>query len=233
MTLKKKFSGESSNKKPTQAQIDNFVIDAVDGNKEGVRHFCQTFPGYIDAPNSDGDTALAAAAEKNQTDTGTLLLYAGANPNLPAKDGASPFLRWVMTIRPVAEQKDMRLLEAMLAHEADVNARQRGTGMSALMFYPAFSNEKLCKYLLKAGADVTLTDDGGRTARHYAVDMSNQVDCDSSVDDIDGKYSYSALKKTIDSVIRTLDTAEKDRKSKKSPRKMLATAAIERANTLS
>lgn len=222
MTLKKRFHGKSSGPKPTQLQIDNFVTDAAEGVKEAVRHFCKTFPGYIDALDSNGDTALAVAAERNCVETGTLLLYAGANPNLPAKDGASPLLRWIMTIRPKKEQKDMRLLEAMLAHDANINARQRGTDKSGLMFYAAFSNEKLCDYLLSHGLDPTLKDSDGKTARRHALDMSDQLDGDSA---------YYELKELIDHNILTLETAEKDRR--RNPTRALAKMAAKRLKTLS
>jgi hypothetical protein len=201
MALKHKFSGASGKGKgPSAKAIAAFVAAAAKGNKDAVKKFCLKYRSHVDAADKTGQTALNAAALHNQVDVGNVLLFAKADPNQPAQDGASPFLTWAMTHRASKEKNDYRLLESLLMAGARINSRQEGTGMSCLMFDRVFSDEKLCDYLLKKGADPTLKDRDGNLARNHALKMSDRFDGDSS---------YYELKEKIDHNILTLETAEK------------------------
>jgi hypothetical protein len=219
MSLKKSFSNAGNRKDPGAREIAAFVTAAAKGHKGAVKRFCKKYPAHVDAPNKQGQTALNAAALKNRVDVGNVLLFAGADPNNPAKDGASPFLTWAMTTRPPREARDYRLLESLLIAHADVNFQRGDSLMSALMFYPIFSNENLCDYLLKHGADPTLKDKEGKTARSHALEMSDRFDGDSS---------YIDLKEKIDHNILTLETAEKKWAQRPRPAKALSHVLAER-----
>jgi hypothetical protein len=202
MALKRKFSGASGKgKDPSVREIAAFIDAAANGDKDAVKRFCRKYLAHIDAADKNGQTALNAAALKNQVDVANVLLFAEADPNQPGENGASPFLSWAMTIRGPEERNDYRILESLLVAHADINFQQAGTGMSSLMFYPAHSNEKLCDYLLKRGADPTRKDKDGKTARDHALKESDLRDGDSS---------YYELKERIDHNILTLETAEKN-----------------------
>lgn len=217
MGIKRKFSGASGKGKgPSARAVAAFIAAAAKGNKDAVKRFCRKYPGHVDAADKSGNTALNAAALLNQVDVGNVLLFAGADPNKPALEGTSPFLTCVTTLRPPHERKDFRLLESMLMHHADVNFRHGVTGMTGLMSYSAYSDEKLCAFLLKHGINPTLKDKNGKTARDYALKMSDQLDGDSS---------YYELKEEIDHNILTLETAEKNWPKRPRPAKVLAAEA--------
>jgi len=202
MALKRDFSGASGKgEKPSARAIATFVAAAAKGDKKAVKRFCLKYRSHVDAADKNGRTALQAAAEHNQVDVGNVLLFAKADPNKPAQDGASPFLTWAKTYPDGKERNDYRLLESMLMADARINSRQEGTGMSCLMFDRVCSDEKLCDYLLKKGADPTLKDKDGKTARDHACKMSDRFD---------GEDGHTKLKENIDRNIRKLDKAEKE-----------------------
>ncbi|MCE9507457.1 MAG: ankyrin repeat domain-containing protein [Alphaproteobacteria bacterium] len=232
MALKRKFSGASGKgKEPSAKTIAAFVAAAAKGNKDAVKKFYLKYPDHVDAADKTGRTALQAAAEHNQVDVGNVLLFAKADPNKPAQDGLSPFLTWTMTLRTAETRKnDYRFLESLLMAGANVNARQEGSGMSALMFYAVFHDEKLCDYLLKKGADPTLKDNRGKTARDHANEMSDHFAMDASYSE--GDSSYVDLKAAIDKNILKLEKAEKEWPQRPRAAKVLSRELADRLKLL-
>ncbi len=142
---------------------------------------------------STGTTPLLRALINNDTDVARLLLESGANPNIYGM-GLSPWLYAAGITSGTFNQArgggaggtvDTALLDLMLAHGADVNARVTGAasysgriaraltgdpvnttsneGMTALHVAVRSQNASLVRYLLDKGARTDIKDASGRT----------------------------------------------------------------------
>ena len=148
---------------------------------------------------STGTTPLLRALINNETDLARLLLETGANPNIYGM-GLSPWLYAAGvtsgTFNPTrgggsggvgtgSANVNLMLLDAMLAHGADVNAQVTGAatysgriaraltgdpvnttsneGMTALHVAVRSRNTTLVRYLLEKGARTDIKDASGRT----------------------------------------------------------------------
>lgn len=116
----------------------------------------------LDQYSSDGFTPLCIAAFFSQEAVAQFLLDAGANPNLAANNPAQ-----VAPIHAAVAANHMGLVELLIQHKADVNAKQT-QGVTALHSAAHRGNLPMVKILLAAGADKTAKMDSGETALDYA-----------------------------------------------------------------
>ncbi len=120
----------------------------------------------VNAPQTDGATALAWAAYRDDLELADLLIAAGANPKVPNREGATP-------MQLAALHGSARMLEKLLNAGAEVN--ERGVnGETPLMFAARNGDLKPLNLLLKRGADVNAKEAlRGTTALMWAVEQKH------------------------------------------------------------
>src|ERR1700681_4587789 len=92
----------------------------------------------VDAPNDLGVTPLALASSSAMV---AKLLAAGANPNSVASSGESPLMT-------AARTGNAEMVSALLEHGADVNAKERVRGQTALMWAASQQHPEIVRVLL-------------------------------------------------------------------------------------
>ncbi|HEY1069638.1 MAG TPA: ankyrin repeat domain-containing protein, partial [Thermomonas sp.] len=106
------------------------------------------------------------------------LLLAGADPHQPAKNGATPLLLLLGARAepgtPSSEDVLLAALERLLDEDVRLDARE-GRGYGPLHLAALHGLRRTVQALLRAGADPTQTDLGGRTPRDVAL-MRGYVD---------------------------------------------------------
>ena len=121
-------------------------------------------PDDLNAFAPDGHTPLGLAAFFARPSTVRLLLARGADVTTAARNP--------MQVRPLhaaVAGRSAEVVELLLAHGSDVNARQQ-VGYTPLMGAAASGREDLVQLLLRHGADRSLVAEDGRTAAAVARD---------------------------------------------------------------
>ena len=135
---------------------------AMKGNKEAVRSLLQR-KANVNAPQSDGTTALHWAVRSDDLETADLLIRAGANVSAANRDGATPLLL-------AAENGNAAMLEALIKAGADPNASLTKYGDTALMMAARTGKTDAIKTLVDHGAQVNAKESwGDTTALMWAV----------------------------------------------------------------
>ena len=123
------------------------VADAVASkNKQVVRTLLQQ-KADVNAPQTDGTTALHWAVRWDDLETADLLIKAGANVMASNRNGATPM--YLATVNGTPAMVDM-----LLKAGADPNATFLTHGETALMFASRTGNVEVVKMLLDRGANV-------------------------------------------------------------------------------
>jgi ankyrin repeat protein len=136
----------------------------------------------VNAPQTDGATAIQWAAYNNDLAVADLLVGAGANVKLPNRDGFTPLtLACINGNAPMIEKLlkagadpnergpkgetplmyaarngNVDAIQVLLDHKADVNAKETVRGTTALMWAADQSHPDAIKILTAHGADVSL-----------------------------------------------------------------------------
>ncbi len=179
---------------------DSPVADAaMRGDVEDVRKLLRS-GADVNAPQSDGLTALHWAAGNGDAALADVLIHAGANPGpLTRNDaytpmhmaargghaevierlleaGADPAVTTSRTgVTPMhlaAKADNASALRALAVGGAEIDARDHRWGQTPLIFAAGFNRLKAVKALIELGADVTLTEDVLHMPTRYAVDMA-------------------------------------------------------------
>jgi ankyrin repeat protein len=139
------------------------VADAVmKGNKDVVRALLQK-KANVNAPQSDGTTALHWAVRSDDLELVNLLIGAGANVSATNRDGATPLLL-------AAENGNAAMLETLIKAGADPNAPLTKYADTALMMAARTGKTDAIKVLLDHGAKVNAKETwGDTTALMWAV----------------------------------------------------------------
>jgi uncharacterized protein len=178
------------------------LVDAVKSrNHEAVRSLLQQHVD-VNTPQADGATALAWAAHWDDMETADLLIRAGANVNAANSYGVTPLSlactnqnaamvekllkagadpNGVPTGTPVlmtaARTGNVDTVKSLLAHGAEVNAKETARGQTALMWAVAEKHPEVARVLIDHGADVHLHSTSGFTPLLFAA---QQGDMDSA-----------------------------------------------------
>jgi ankyrin repeat protein len=96
-----------------------------------------------------GYTPLHLAARQGQAGAIDRLVKAGADANLATLTGATALML-------AAASGHVPAVKALLAHDVDVNAREKANAQTALMFAAASDRPEVVKVLLEVGADPSL-----------------------------------------------------------------------------
>jgi ankyrin repeat protein len=135
---------------------------AMKGNKEAVRTLLQQ-KANVNAPQSDGTTALHWAVRSDDLETAELLIRAGANVSAANRDGATPLLL-------ASINGNAAMLEALMKAGANLNAPLTKYGDTALMLAARTGKTDAVKALLDHGAQVNAKETwGDTTALMWAV----------------------------------------------------------------
>jgi ankyrin repeat protein len=115
----------------------------------------------VNAPQSDGMTALHWAAYHDDPHTAALLIKAGANVKAANRYGVAP-------LSLACTNGNTEIVEMLLSAGADPNTAQSG-GETALMIAARTGKPGPVKALLASGADVNAKDRKGQTALMWAA----------------------------------------------------------------
>jgi uncharacterized protein len=138
--------------------------------------------------NTDGDTPLHLAASHSHTDVVELLCsHFLSTINQANREGATPLHlasrahsppSTLMATNPVKipskPSEDSSTVEALLAHNADVHARD-DKGNSCLHYASTWGNLKVVRVLIQAGADPLKRNDQGWTPQCYSITVQAEV----------------------------------------------------------
>jgi ankyrin repeat protein len=168
------------------------LVDAAKNrDREAVRSLLKQHVD-VNTPQADGATALAWAAHWDDTETVDLLIRAGANVNAAnsygvtplslacinqsaamveklLKAGADPNGAPTPVIMTAARTGNVETVKSLLAHGADVNAKEDPRGQTALMWAVAEKHPEVARMLIDHGADVHARSMGGFTPLLFAA----------------------------------------------------------------
>lgn len=133
---------------------------AIVGDGDAVRRLLE-LGTPVDAPDSQGCTALLRAAGGGHTHLVKLLLAHGADPSVAAATGATP-------LSAAISMRQGEIVDLLLQAGASLEQRLPGE-VSVLMLACALGHPDLAARLLQAGADVHARDAQGLTPLHCAT----------------------------------------------------------------
>lgn len=116
----------------------------------------------INTRDKQGYTALAYAAEKNDTELMGMLFEYQALPNIPNKNGYTP-------LNLATGWGNLEAIQILISQEASVNIAAND-GTTPLMQAAQYGYVAVAKTLLAAGADPNLENEAGKTALALAQD---------------------------------------------------------------
>jgi ankyrin repeat protein len=145
---------------PAQQDLNNFVLAAVIGNLAAAKKFLDQYPVFINAVNSFGTTALAAAATNGQEEIVELLMEKGAQIDKRDEKGKTPLMFAVLNGHTEAA-------EALLEKGAAIDAKDY-TGHTILMQAAYKGLTASVRFLLEKGADPDWLDENDQTAYTHA-----------------------------------------------------------------
>ena len=166
---------------------------AMKGDMDAVRSIVKQHPGDVNAPQSDGSTALLWAAYWNDEKAVEALLTAGANVNASNRDGFT-------ALSQACTNGNARMAEMLLKAGADANSFQ-AEGQSALMTAARAGNADVVKALLDHGAEVNSKESWrGQTALMWATAENHPavvqvlVDHGADVNAVSSVFDFSGMK---------------------------------------
>jgi ankyrin repeat protein len=112
----------------------------------------------VDVANAIGETPLMMAALRGNYEVSLKLIERGAKVR---RSGWTP-------LHYAASGPEVRVVELMLKHGADVNARAPNLN-TPLMLAARYGDEESVKLLLSRGADKSLLNEQGQSAKDYAL----------------------------------------------------------------
>eukprot|EP01045_Picozoa_sp_COSAG04_P014677 COSAG04_NODE_1111_length_8227_cov_4.702510_3_plen_509_part_00 len=136
---------------------------AAAGDAAAVERLVKNGASPNASDESDGETALMAAAKYGYADTVVALLRLGADPNATDSNGQTALMIYLQAATGVHASVVAALLQSGAAVDAMSDA-----GGTALMRATIKNHAKCARLLLEAGADTTLRSKLGRTALGYA-----------------------------------------------------------------
>jgi ankyrin repeat protein len=147
--------------------LDVFEATAI-GDVGRLRKLLAEDPGRVNAVAPDGFTPLGLASFFGHAGAAQLLLENGADPNLPAQNATK-----VAPLHSAVAGGNTEIVRDLLAHGADVHARQEG-GFTPLHNAAFEGEEELIELLLAHRSDRTARSDAGKTPADLAREKGRQ-----------------------------------------------------------
>lgn len=144
------------------SHLDIFEACAI-GKRERVANLLHNDPELVNAYAPDGFTPLGLAAFFHHAEVVELLLAKGADANLAARNA-----QHVKPLHSAVAGQDIASTQALLAHGADINARQEGA-FTPLQGAAQNGQIAMVALLLDHGADINATAANGETALSLAI----------------------------------------------------------------
>lgn len=136
------------------------LVVVYDGDVDAVR---EQLAKKVDVnAKEEGTTALHLAVSQGNAEIVSLLLEAGANPNIRDEEKQTPLMM-------LYGENASEILDLLLRAGAKVNVKDTG-GRTPLMIAAEEGNIEVIRTLLSAGAKVNKRDNEGRTALMYAIE---------------------------------------------------------------
>lgn len=126
------------------------------GKFQETDHLLTQQPELLNTTSKDGFTALGLAAYFGHEEITRLLLFKGADANIPASNGFSVF-----PIHSAVAAKSFPITKMLLEAGADVNAKQQA-GLTALHAAAQIGNIEIIILLLEHGAALDIRMEGGK-----------------------------------------------------------------------
>lgn len=121
----------------------------------------------LDTVDSHGETLLWKAVQKGKVDIAEVLINAGANINLPDKDGWSPLHMAVLN-------QDINMVDLILKYTPQINDQNKyGNNAIWIAVYYANGRTDIINLLLDAGADPYQKNNVGINAIQLAQVIAN------------------------------------------------------------
>ncbi|KAJ1422367.1 hypothetical protein B484DRAFT_432995, partial [Ochromonadaceae sp. CCMP2298] len=156
------------------------TIAAARGNMDLVRK-CLLWGFDVNTRNNTGLNAVMAAAKGNHLEVLKYLVnpprndsYESITPLAPISDADAGFLL-VTAAANAALDDDLGMLTRLLPLGVDVNAKEEGTGMTALHAACEVGHIEAFKLLVKSKASMELLDETGQTPLHKACSSSHEI----------------------------------------------------------
>ena len=159
-----------------------------------------------------GHSALHRAVQAQSQPIAERLLKSGANPNLPDVEGDTPLHAALKDT--LHKDKQLAVVNTLIAHGADRNFADRGTGSTPLHLAVSGDNFKALGRLIEEKADPNVPDISGHTPLHLAASrssaMTQQLLVAGAVPDVNNAQGHTplhaaALSAHTDSAERLLD----------------------------
>jgi len=149
-----------------RSSFDLFEAAAL-GRTADVRALLDTDAAQVRATSADGFSALHLSAFFGRAETAAALIERGADVDACATNGSE-----LKPINSAAAGGHRELVELLLDHGAEIEARQRG-GFTALHSAAAGGNGELAALLVERGANVGARGDDGKTPADIASDRGH------------------------------------------------------------
>ena len=133
-----------------------------------VRHVLEIDPLSVHHKNEVGFSALMICCTTEQPDMVALLLDAGANVHNKGTETGFYALHCLFAHPAINEAATIKILEMLLKHGAEINVRSLNS-LTPLMLASWFGNEPAVRFLIERGADATVKDNSGKSAKDMAL----------------------------------------------------------------
>jgi ankyrin repeat protein len=130
------------------------------GNVERLKALHEINPDTLNSVNENGFSPLIISTYKNQIKVVEFLLKNNADVNFDSPEGTA--------LIGACYKGNFEIVELLIQNKANVNV-VGGNNISPLIFAVQSKNKKLVKLLVQNGADQTIKDSAGRTAKDYAM----------------------------------------------------------------
>jgi len=134
-------------------------------NAQSQEQSSQPSKSEIEAPDSNGVSALMRAIQAGDTQEAQRLIDLGANVNAKTETGVTPLMN-------ASGMGQVEIVRSLLEKGADVNARTPGN-YTPLMTAALTGQKLIVQMLLDAGADSAVKDASGRDAATYAKEKNH------------------------------------------------------------
>lgn len=148
--------------------LDVFEASAV-GDAERLRAILAAEPALANEFAADGFTPLGLASFFAHPAAARVLLASGTDPSQAARNGTR-----VAPLHSAVAGGNVEIVQELLAHGADVRARQEG-GFTPLHSAAGEGREEMVRLLLAHGADGAARSDAGKTPADMARDRGHEA----------------------------------------------------------